>query len=133
MTILPPIATFSGRLAAQTSTTGNNVYTAWPNNDTGHRNVFVAMSSDDSKTIVLSRPNKEHLIYQNTSIAASVYVYVICWTNESWVLEPVIRASTDGGNTFCPMVMLNSTSTRSIFCINFRRFHLLKPMACSQE
>ena len=68
--------------------------------------VFVAKSSDDgktvSKTIVLSTPNKEHVIDQNTSIAASIYVCVIWWTNESGVLEPVSRARNDGGNTFCP-------------------------------
>jgi hypothetical protein len=68
-----------------------------------------------SKTIVLSTPNIEHVIDQNPSIAASVYVYVPWWTNESGVLEPVSRASNDGGNTFCPMVKLSSTSTKSIF------------------
>jgi len=87
----------SGRLAAQTSTTGNSVYTAWPNNDTGAGNVFVSKHSDDgktiSKTIVLSTPNKEGVIDQNTSIAASIYVCVTWWTNESGDLEPVSRAS----------------------------------------
>jgi hypothetical protein len=95
----------------------NSVLTAWPNNDTGHGNVFVAKSSDDgrtiSKTIVLRTPNIEHVIDQNPSIAASVYVYVPWWTNESGVLEPVSRASNDGGNTFCPMAKLNNTSTKS--------------------
>jgi hypothetical protein len=32
---------------AQWATTGNSVLIAWPNNDTGHENVFVAKSSDD--------------------------------------------------------------------------------------
>jgi hypothetical protein len=60
------------------------------------------------KIIVLSTPNKEHVIGQNTSIAASVSVYVTWWTNKSGVLEPVYRASNDGGNTFCPMVKYES-------------------------
>jgi hypothetical protein len=65
------MATSRGRLAAQTSTTGNRIYTAWPNNDTGAWSVFVAKSSDDgktaSKTILLSTPNKEYVLNQNTS------------------------------------------------------------------
>jgi hypothetical protein len=77
--------------------------------------VFVAESSDDGKTIsqtiVLSTPNKEHVIDQNTSIAAS-YVYVTCWIRGAGFLS---RASNDGGNTICLMVKLNSTGTKSIF------------------
>ena len=68
---------------AQPARTGDSVYITWPSNDTGHGKVFVAKGSDDGKTIsqtiVLSTPNKEHVIDQNTSIAASVYVYVTCW------------------------------------------------------
>jgi len=52
--------------------TGDSVYITWPSNDTGYGKVFVAKSSDDGKTIsqtiVLSTPNKEHVIDQNTSI-----------------------------------------------------------------
>ena len=92
---MSPIATSSGRLAPQTSTTGNSVYNVWPNNDTGAGNVFVARNSDDdktvSKTIVLCTQNKEHVIDHNIPIAASVYVYVTWWTNESGVLELVSR------------------------------------------
>jgi hypothetical protein len=73
------------------------LYKSWPNNDTGAGNVFVAKSSDDgktfSKTIVSSTPNKEGVIDQNTSIAASIYVCVTWWTNESGDLESVSRAS----------------------------------------
>jgi hypothetical protein len=68
---------------AQPARTGDSVYITWASNDTGHGKVFVAKGSDDGKTIsqtiVLSTPNKEHVIDQNTSIAASVYVYVTCW------------------------------------------------------
>ena len=59
------------------------VYITWHINDTRHVKVFLAKSSDDGKTIsqtiVLSTPNKEHVIDQNASIAASVYVHVTCW------------------------------------------------------
>jgi hypothetical protein len=30
---------------------GNNLYMAWPNNDTGHWNVFFAKSTDGGKTL----------------------------------------------------------------------------------
>jgi hypothetical protein len=40
---------------------------------------------------VLSTPNKEHVIDQNISIAARIYVCVTWWTNESGVLELVSR------------------------------------------
>jgi hypothetical protein len=68
----------------------NNVYTAWPNNDTGHWKVFFAKSSDDGKTIsktMLSTPNKGHDIDQITSIGASGNnVYVTWWTNKTGVI-----------------------------------------------
>jgi hypothetical protein len=88
----------------------------WANNDTGHWNVFFAESSDGgrtmSKTIILSTPNKGHVIDQNTSLTANGNsVYVTWWTNKTGLLEPVFRASNDGGNTFGPIV-LNSTSTK---------------------
>jgi hypothetical protein len=38
---------------------GNNLYMAWPNNDTGHWNVFFAKSTDAGKTLSDERPIKE--------------------------------------------------------------------------
>jgi hypothetical protein len=86
---------------------------AWPNNDTGHWNVFFAKSSDGGKTlktVMISAPNKGNTIDQNTEIAASGNnVYVTWWTNKMGVLMPLFRASNDGGNTFGKPIMLNST------------------------
>jgi len=56
------------------ATSGNNLYMAWPNNDTGHWNVFFAKSIDSGKTLktmMISVPNKGHTIDQNTQISAS--------------------------------------------------------------
>src|SRR5438477_12740934 len=57
------------------ATSGNNVYTAWPNNDTGHWGVFFAKSLDGGKTlgktIMLSAPNKGNIVDKNVDIAAS--------------------------------------------------------------
>jgi len=86
---------------------------AWPNNDTGHWNVFFARSTDGGKTlktVMISAPNKGNTIDQNTEIAASGNnVYVTWWTNKTGVLMPLFTASNDGGNTFAKPIMLNST------------------------
>ena len=94
--------------------TGNNtVFIAWTNNDTGHWNVFFAKSTDGSKTLkqlMISSPNKGHLVDLNTKIAASgSNVYVTSWTNKTGVLMPLFRASNDGGCSFAKPITLNRT------------------------
>jgi hypothetical protein len=101
------------RVAVPIAASGSNVYMAWPNNDTGHWNVFFAKSTDGGKTLkimMISAPNKGNTIDQNTEIAASGNnVYVTWWTNKTGVLMPLFRASNDGGSTFAKPIMLNST------------------------
>jgi hypothetical protein len=103
----------SQNLGVPMTTSGNDLYMAWPNNDTGHWNVFFAKSTDGGKTLktmMISAPNKGTTIDQNTEIAASgSNVYVTWWTNKTGVLMPLFRASNDGGNTFAKPIMLNST------------------------
>src|SRR5581483_1991241 len=64
--------------------------------------------------MVLSPPNtnqKVSVIRNNVNInAAGTDVAVTLWTNETGTLNPVIRTSTDGGNTFGNLIRLNSTS-----------------------
>lgn len=95
------------------ATSGNNVFMAWANNDTGHYNVFFGKSTDGGKTIktmMISAPNKGHVVDQDTQISASGgNVYVTWWTNKTGTLMPVFRASNDGGNAFGKTIMLNST------------------------
>jgi hypothetical protein len=99
--------------AVPIATSGSNVYMAWPNNDTGHWNVFFTKSTDGGKTLktmMISAPNSGNTIDQNTEIAASGNnVYVTWWTNKTGVLMPLFRASNDGGNTFAKPISLNST------------------------
>ena len=102
------------KVAAPLATSGNNVYTAWPNDNTGHWNVFFAKSVDGGKTfentIILSAPNKGSVVDQNVEIAASgSNVYVSWWTNKTGTLMPIFRASNDTGETFGKIMMLNST------------------------
>jgi hypothetical protein len=93
----------------------NNVYTAWPNNDTGRLNVFFAKSNDYgntfSKTMIISSPNPGNVSHENVNIAASENnVYVSWWTNKTGKFEPVFRASNDNGDTFGKIIKLNSTA-----------------------
>jgi len=89
-------AIWPGREDAPIAISANNVYIAWNNNDTGHWNVFFVKSNDGGKTfgknIILSAPNKGHVIDQNVQIAASASnVYVTWWTNKTGVSMPVFR------------------------------------------
>lgn len=101
-------------LLAPISTSANNVYMIWTNNDTGHWKVLLAKSGDGGrtfKTIVLSAPNlRGHVVHENAQIAASgSTVYITWWTNQSGTFIPVFRASNDSGNTFGKTLILNST------------------------
>jgi hypothetical protein len=103
------------KIAAPIAISGNNVYIAWSNNETGHWNVFFAKSIDGGKTfgktIILSSPNTGNTIAQNTEIAASGNnVYVTWWTNKTGSFEPVFRASNDNGNTFGNIIQLINTA-----------------------
>jgi len=99
--------------AVPIATSGSSVYMAWPNNDTGHFNVFFAKSTDGGKTLktmMISAPNKGNTIDQNTEISASgSNVYVTWWTNKTGTVMPVFRASNDNGDTFAKAITLNST------------------------
>jgi hypothetical protein len=99
----------SNRVGVPIATSANNLYLAWPNNDTGHFNVFFAKSTDGGKTLktmMISAPNKGHTIDLKTQISASgSNVYVTCWTNKSGVLMPVFRASNDNGDTFAKAIL----------------------------
>src|SRR5712691_7159752 len=101
---------------APIATSGDNVYTVWPNNDTGHLGVFFTKSIDGGKTlgqtIMLSAPNKGNVVNLNVDIAASgSNVLVTWWTNKTGVLMPVFKASNDSGDTFGKTMILNSTSS----------------------
>ena len=99
------------------ATSGNNIYTAWPNNDTGHWGVFFAKSTDGGKTlgktIMLSALNKGNIVDQNVDISASgSNVLITWWTNKTGELMPVFKSSNDNGDTFGKTMILNSTSVQ---------------------
>jgi hypothetical protein len=103
---------------------GNDMYMAWPDNNTGHWNVFFAKSTDGGKTfktMMISPLNKGNTIYQNTEIyALGSNVNVSWWINNTGAaLMKVFRESNDNGNTFGPITELNSTGYR--YCSNLKQ------------
>jgi hypothetical protein len=99
---------------------GSNVYTVWPNGTSNLHSVpiFFTKSTDGGKTfahtMIISSPNtnpKTFVVNVNVSIGASGNnIAVTWWTNKTGIFNPVIRTSSDAGNTFTNIVRLNSTS-----------------------
>ena len=116
-----PIEPPEEAVKAPVAVSGNNIYTAWNNASTALHGdaIFFTKSTDGGKTfsnaMVLSPPNtnpKVSVTRNNVNIdAAGSTLAVTWWTNETGALNPVIRTSTDGGNTFGNLIRLNSTST----------------------
>lgn len=102
------------KIAAPIATSGNNVFIAWANNDTGHWNVFVAKGTDAGKTLktmMISTPNKGSILNHETQISASgSNVYDTWWTNKTGTEMPLFRTSNDNGAKFGKTIMLNSTA-----------------------
>jgi len=60
--------------------------------------------------MMISAPNKGHMIDLNTEISAfRSNVYVTWRTNQTGTLMPVFRASNDNGDAFAKVITLNST------------------------
>jgi hypothetical protein len=99
---------------------GSNVYTVWPNGTSNLHSVpiFFTKSTDGGKTfahtMIISSPNtnpKTFVVNVNVSIGASGNnIAVTWWTNKTGIFNPVIRTSSDGGNTFANIIRLNSTA-----------------------
>jgi len=90
---------------------GANVYTTW----TCQSSVLFTRSNDGGKTfantMLLSTPNTNQVMNDNVSISASGNNVAIMWdSNKTGIVNPVIRTSSDGGNTFSTAITLNSTS-----------------------
>jgi len=110
----------SRSLLLPVAVSGSNIYEAWNNASAALHGdaIFFTKSNDGGKTfantMVLSPPNtnpKITVAHGNVSISASgSNVVVTWWTNETGAINPVMRTSSDGGNTFANLVKLNSTS-----------------------
>jgi uncharacterized protein YxeA len=96
---------------------GNNVYVVWWTNRSGNWEVMFRASNDGGATFgdKVNLSNSTDADSWNAEIVASgLNVYVSWWEASSMnngTSESVLRASTDGGETFGPMLMLGTNGT----------------------
>jgi hypothetical protein len=90
---------------------GTNIYTVWE----CYNHILFAKSNDGGKTyantMLMSAPETNpKIMNDNVSISASGNTVAVMWdSNSTGISNPVLRTSSDGGNTFSNIVTLNST------------------------
>jgi hypothetical protein len=109
-------ATSSPRAQAPIATSGDNIYIAWWTNNTANSNeeVMFRASSDGGAFFgdKINLSNTTNADSTRVEIAGEGDTVVISWweTNQTSDI-PVARISTDGGETFGPMLMLAANGT----------------------
>ena len=91
--------------AAPIATSGDNTYIAWWTNETGNDEVMLRSSSDGGSTFSdkINLSNTSDTESQDVEIAAEDDNIVVTWWERSATIdEPVIKISTDNGQTFGP-------------------------------
>jgi hypothetical protein len=103
-------------VAAPIATSGDNAYIAWWTNETGNDEVMLRSSSDKGSTFgdKINLSNTSDIESQDVEIAAEGDNIVVTWWKCSATSdEPVIRISTDNGQTFGPLLKLAANGTIS--------------------
>ncbi len=99
---------------APMTVTGDNVYVTWWSNKTGNDEVLFRASNDNGATF------SDKVNLSNTTNAESVdamisadgdTVAVTWWERNQTANEPVLRISTDAGQTFGPLLQLSQNGT----------------------
>jgi hypothetical protein len=102
---------------APIATSGNHVYIAWWSNKSGNDEILFRASSDNGQTygpkINLSNSTERSVDAEIAAQGNNVYV---TWWEEvrnatKEIREPVVRASTDNGETFGPAIMLSNVTS----------------------
>jgi len=95
-------------------TAGDNVYIVWGSNKTGHPEVMFRASTDGGQTIndKLNLSNSSENDSTDVAITAGGNRVTVTWweTNETSA-EPLVRTSTDNGETFGPVMNLATNGT----------------------
>nr|MDQ3854276.1 hypothetical protein [Thermoproteota archaeon] len=98
-------------LLAPMAISGNNVYIAWPSNQTGHLEILFRASSDNGQTFIdkVNLSNTPNVDSIDPEIATSGnYVYISWWEDYgNGTRVPFFRASNDNGNTFEAVLSLS--------------------------
>jgi hypothetical protein len=91
-------------LLAPVATSGNNVYIAWPSNQTGHLEILFRASSDNGQTFIdkVNLSNTPNVDSIDPQLATSGnHVYVSWWEDYgNGTRTPFFTASNDNGRTF---------------------------------
>lgn len=101
-------------LDAPIATSGDNTYIAWWTNETGNDEVMLRSSNEGGSTFSdkINLSNTSDTESQDVEIAAEGdNVVVTWWERNATSDEPVIRISTDNGQTFGPLLKLAANGT----------------------
>ena len=101
---------------APIATSGYNTYIAWWANETGNDEVMLRSSHDGGSTFSdnINLSNTTDINSQDVEIAAEGdNIVVTWWERNATSNEPVIRISTDNGQTFGPLLKLAANGTIS--------------------
>jgi hypothetical protein len=93
---------------------GDNVYIVWWNNNTGNDEVNFRTSADGGATFAdkINLSNSTNSDSQDAEISAEEgNVVVTWWERNQTAEEPVLRISTDNGETFGPLLKLATNGT----------------------
>ena len=93
---------------------GDNIYIVWPTNSTGNDEVNFRASTDGGTTFAdkITLSNTTGAESQDAEIAADGdNVIVTWWERNQTAEEPVVRISTDNGETFGPILTLATNGT----------------------
>ena len=104
----------SSRPKAPIAISGDNQYIAWWTDKTGNNEVIFRASNDNGATFgdKINLSNKSEAESQDVEIAAEGdIVMVTWWENNQTAKEPVLRISTDAGETFGPLLWLANNGT----------------------
>jgi hypothetical protein len=109
-------ATSSARAQAPIATSGDNIYIAWWTNKTANQNeeVMFRVSNDGGATFgdKINLSNTTNADSTRVEIAAEgADVAVTWWETNQTSDTPVARLSSDGGQTFGPMLRLGTNGT----------------------
>ena len=102
------------KAAAPIAISGDNIYIVWPTNSTGNDEVNFRASTDGGTTFAdkITLSNTTGAESQDAEIAADGdNVIVTWWERNQTAEEPVVRISTDNGETFGPMLTLATNGT----------------------
>ena len=91
-----------------------NIYLVWSSNDTGKGEIMFRASNDSGSTFA-EKMNLSNSIASDSAnaqiMASGNNVFVTWWERNQSSNEPAVRASTDNGQTFGPVLKLATNGT----------------------